>query len=57
MLLLDEPTNDLDFSGLRQLERFLTNLAGTLVVVSHDRAFLDTTVDRARTQRQWAVSG
>jgi len=57
VLLLDEPTNDLDFSGLRQLEGFLTNLAGTLVVVSHDRAFLDTTVDRARTQRQWAVSG
>jgi len=46
VLLLDEPTNDLDFAGLDQLERFLTDLAGALVVVSHDRAFLDATVDR-----------
>jgi ATPase subunit of ABC transporter with duplicated ATPase domains len=46
VLLLDEPTNDLDFAGLNQLERFLTELDGALVVVSHDRAFLDATVDR-----------
>ena len=46
VLLLDEPTNDLDFAGLNQLERFLRDLEGALVVVSHDRAFLEATVDR-----------
>jgi ATPase subunit of ABC transporter with duplicated ATPase domains len=46
VLLLDEPTNDLDFAGLGQLERFLRDLDGALVVVSHDRAFLEATVDR-----------
>jgi ATPase subunit of ABC transporter with duplicated ATPase domains len=46
VLLLDEPTNDLDFAGLGQLERFLKELDGALVVVSHDRAFLEATVDR-----------
>ena len=46
VLLLDEPTNDLDFAGLGQLERFLHDLDGALVVVSHDRAFLEATVDR-----------
>lgn len=43
---LDEPTNDLDFDGLGRLEGFLTGLAGAVVVVSHDRAFLDRAVDR-----------
>ncbi|MDQ3898192.1 MAG: ATP-binding cassette domain-containing protein, partial [Actinomycetota bacterium] len=46
VLLLDEPTNDLDFAGLDQLERFLADLDGALVVVSHDRAFLEATVER-----------
>jgi ATPase subunit of ABC transporter with duplicated ATPase domains len=45
-LLLDEPTNDLDFDGLERLERFLGSYRGALVVVSHDREFLDRTVDR-----------
>jgi ATPase subunit of ABC transporter with duplicated ATPase domains len=44
VLLLDEPTNDLDFSGLEILETFLRRLAGGLVVVSHDRAFLERTI-------------
>ena len=46
VLLLDEPTNDLDFQGLDQLERFCSSMPGALVVVSHDRAFLDRTVTR-----------
>ncbi len=46
ILLLDEPTNDLDFAGLARLERFLHESEGGLVVVSHDRAFLEATVDR-----------
>src|SRR5207249_6324432 len=44
VFLLDEPTNDLDFTGLERLERFLHELAGGAVVVSHDRAFLDRTI-------------
>jgi ATPase subunit of ABC transporter with duplicated ATPase domains len=46
VFLLDEPTNDLDFDGLDQLERFLAAVAGGVVVVSHDRAFLDRAVNR-----------
>jgi ATPase subunit of ABC transporter with duplicated ATPase domains len=41
VLLLDEPTNDLDFAGLELLERFVERHRGGLVVVSHDRAFLE----------------
>ncbi|MGO9910454.1 MAG: ABC-F family ATP-binding cassette domain-containing protein [Acidimicrobiales bacterium] len=41
LLLLDEPTNDLDFDGLDRLESFLRGRSGGLVVVSHDRAFLE----------------
>ena len=44
VLLLDEPTNHLDGDGLAWLERRLAAFAGTVVVVSHDRAFLDATV-------------
>jgi len=43
---LDEPTNDLDFEGLEWLERFVQGTRGSVVVVSHDRAFLDRTVER-----------
>ncbi|MCP9485110.1 MAG: ATP-binding cassette domain-containing protein [Gaiellaceae bacterium MAG52_C11] len=46
LLLLDEPTNDLDFDGLERLERFLAGFDGGLAVVSHDRAFLDRTIER-----------
>ncbi len=41
MLLLDEPTNDLDFDGLRLLERLVDEHSGGLVTVSHDRVFLE----------------
>jgi ATPase subunit of ABC transporter with duplicated ATPase domains len=44
LLLLDEPTNDLDFDGLERLESFLEQRGGGLVVVSHDRAFLERIV-------------
>jgi len=44
VFLLDEPTNDLDFAGLDRLEQFLGGLSGGVVVVSHDRAFLDRTI-------------
>jgi ABC transport system ATP-binding/permease protein len=44
VLLLDEPTNDLDLDTLRVLEEFLEAWPGSLVVVSHDRAFLERTV-------------
>ncbi len=42
--LLDEPTNDLDFDGLDRLERFVAGRRGGMVIVSHDRAFLQATV-------------
>ena len=46
VLLLDEPTNDLDFAGLDLLERFVASTSSALVLVSHDRAFLEQAVDR-----------
>jgi ATP-binding cassette subfamily F protein 3 len=46
LLLLDEPTNHLDLGALEWLEDHLRRRAGSLVVASHDRAFLDATVTR-----------
>jgi ATPase subunit of ABC transporter with duplicated ATPase domains len=44
LILLDEPTNDLDFDGLTRLEDIVARRAGGMVIVSHDRAFLERTV-------------
>jgi ATP-binding cassette subfamily F protein uup len=44
LLVLDEPTNDLDLETLELLEELLSNYAGTLLLVSHDRTFLDNIV-------------
>ncbi|MFN5830512.1 MAG: ABC-F family ATP-binding cassette domain-containing protein [Bacteroidota bacterium] len=44
-LILDEPTNDLDLLTLQTLEEFLMNFKGCLVIVSHDRYFMDKLVD------------
>ncbi|MCW2798388.1 ABC-F family ATP-binding cassette domain-containing protein [Nocardioides sp.] len=52
VLLLDEPTNDLDIETLNVLEDFLDGWPGTLVVVSHDRYFLERVTDSV-----WALLG
>jgi ATP-binding cassette subfamily F protein 3 len=45
VLLLDEPTNHLDLDTTRWLERYLLEVDSTVLMISHDRAFLDATVD------------
>ena len=45
LLILDEPTNDLDIMTLNVLEEYLTEFKGSLLIVSHDRYFLDKCVD------------
>src|SRR3546814_17357952 len=46
LLLLDEPTNHLDFSGIAWLEHLLLNLRCSIVVITHDRRFLDAVTTR-----------
>jgi ATPase subunit of ABC transporter with duplicated ATPase domains len=53
VFLLDEPTNDLDFGGLAWLERELAKLQGAIVLISHDRDFLDHTVSRIVELDEW----
>ncbi len=57
VLLLDEPTNDLDIPTLTVLEQFLDHFQGALIVVSHDRYFLDRCVDYLVHFENGAVSG
>lgn len=45
LILLDEPTNHLDLDAIIWLERWLKDFSGTLLIISHDREFLDNTVD------------
>ena len=46
ILLLDEPTNHLDLATINKLEKYLKNYGGTVIIVSHDRYFLDVTTDK-----------
>ncbi len=46
LIMLDEPTNHLDMNSIRWLETYLMNYKGTVLVVSHDRYFLDRTVTK-----------
>ncbi|HEX7971247.1 MAG TPA: ATP-binding cassette domain-containing protein [Thiobacillus sp.] len=47
LLVLDEPTNDLDIDTLELLEQLLQDYSGTVIIVSHDRAFLDNVVTQS----------
>lgn len=55
-LLLDEPTNHLDIESLQWMENFLNSYEGAVIVVSHDRAFLDTITNRTLALRRGKMS-
>ena len=62
VLVMDEPTNDLDIETLELLESLLVDYQGTVLLVSHDRAFLNdvvtsTLVDRGRRRREGVRRG
>ena len=48
LIMLDEPTNHLDMNSIRWLETYLMNYRGTVLIVSHDRYFLDRTVTNGK---------
>jgi ATP-binding cassette subfamily F protein 3 len=56
LLLLDEPTNYLDLDGLEWLERYLQDWPGSILVVSHDRFFLDRVVEKVFLLHQGRIS-
>ena len=57
LLLLDEPTNNLDITAIRWLTDFLCQFKGAVLVVSHDRAFLDDTVTRMMELQNGRIRG
>lgn len=60
ILLLDEPTNHLDMEGTRYLEAFLSAFEGTVIIISHDRYFLDKVVNKIfhmEMKRLWVYKG
>jgi ATP-binding cassette subfamily F protein 3 len=57
VLLLDEPTNHLDLDAVLWLEDYLRAYSGALLLISHDREFLDRVVEAVAPARQGVVAG
>ena len=53
IILLDEPTNHLDMESISWLENYLLNYSGAVLIVAHDRYFLDKIVSKIIEIRQW----